>query len=198
MELTEFLTLLAQALLVIALPVLIAAGIQWLRLQAQRLGDERLATAERIISTAVAVAEQTGVLENLASEEKRQKAISIAEDWLAERGIQMDLNDLANVVEAEVVRQFKEPTTTQEDTPAARQELLEKAVESAVLAAEQSGLAGLIENVGREKKAYALKMVNDYLSQYGVTVPEDLISGLIEATLLRFKLAARGQLPSES
>jgi hypothetical protein len=197
MELTEFLTLLAQALLVIALPVLIAAGIQWLRLQAQRLGDERLATAERIISTAVAVAEQTGVLENLAGEEKRQKAIAIAEDWLADRGIQMDLNDLASVVEAEVVRQFQNPSAPA-DTPAARQELLEKAVESAVLAAEQSGLAGLIENVGREKKAYALKMVNDYLSQYGVAVPEDLISGLIEATLLRYKLAARGQLPPES
>jgi hypothetical protein len=197
MELTEFLTLLAQALLIIALPVLIAAGIQWLRLQAQRLGDERLATAERIISTAVAVAEQTGVLENLAGEEKRQKAISIAEDWLADRGIQMDLNDLANVVEAEVARQFQNPSAPA-DTPTARQELLEKAVESAVLAAEQSGLAGLIENVGREKKAYALKMVNDYLSQYGVTVPEDLISGLIEATLLRYKLAARGQLPPES
>jgi hypothetical protein len=197
MELTEFLTLLAQALLVIALPVLIAAGVQWLRLQAQRLGDERLATAERIISTAVAVAEQTGVLENLAGEEKRQKAIAIAEDWLADRGIQMDLNDLASVVEAEVVRQFQNPSAPA-DTPAARQELLEKAVESAVLAAEQSGLAGLIENVGREKKAYALKMVNDYLSQYGVAVPEDLISGLIEATLLRYKLAARGQLPPES
>jgi hypothetical protein len=194
MELTEFLTLLAQALLVIALPVLIAAGIQWLRLQAQRLGDERLATAERIISTAVAVAEQTGVLENLAGEEKRQKAIAIAEDWLADRGIQMDLNDLASVVEAEVVRQFQNPSAPA-DTPAARQE---KAVESAVLAAEQSGLAGLIENVGREKKTYALKMVNDYLSQYGVTVPEDLVSGLIEATLLRYKLAARGQLPPES
>jgi hypothetical protein len=197
MELTEFLTLLAEALLVIALPILIAAGVQWLRLQAQRLGDERLATVERIVSTAVAVAEQTGVLKNLAGPEKKEQAISIAEDWLAQRGIQMDLNDLANVVEAEVARQFQNPSAPA-DTPAARQELIEKAVESAVLAAEQSGLAGLIENVGREKKEYALKMVNDYLSQYDVTVPEDLVSGLIEATLLRYKLAARGQLPPES
>lgn len=197
MELTEFLSLLAQALLVIALPVLIAAGVQWLRLQAQRLGDERLEMVERIVSTAVAVAEQTGVLENLASSEKRERAIAIAEEWLAERNINVELDDLANVVEAEVARQFRDPTEP-EDTPAARQELIEKAVEAAVLAAEQSGLAGLIENIGSEKKAYALKMVNDYLAEYDIAVPEDLAGGLIEAVLLRFKLAARGQLPSES
>ena len=65
-----------------------------------------------------------------------------------------------------------------------------------MLAAEQAGLAGMIENVGRRKKAHALKVAAQYLDELGVEMPAELASNLIEAQVLRFRLAVRGQLPT--
>jgi hypothetical protein len=65
-----------------------------------------------------------------------------------------------------------------------------------VLAAEQSGLKGLIENVGAEKKAYAIRLATQLLEDAGIHVDEELLGGLIESQLLRLVLAARGQLPA--
>ncbi len=194
MELTNFLSLLAQSLLVIALPFVIAAAVQTIRVQSQRLGDERLETLKSIVQTAVQVAEQTGIVEGLTGAQKRDRAVQVAQNFLHRRGINVDLGQIVSLIEAEVLTQFNNPAMPA-DTPEARQALIDRAIESAVLAAEQSGLQGLIQNTGAEKKAYALRLAADYLRQHGITIPDQLASGLIEAQLLRFILAARGQLP---
>jgi hypothetical protein len=198
MELRDFLSLFAEALLIIALPIIIAAAIQHLRLTTQRLragmSEENQQAIEQAVRIAVRAAEQLGLLDQLAGPEKRKRAIEIAQAFLQERGIRLDLDKIASLIEAEVLSQFNNPDTLA-DTAQARQALIDKAVEAAVLAAEQSGMSGLIRNIGIEKKAYALQMATQYLRQHGITVDTGLLGGLIEAQLLRLMLAARGELP---
>lgn len=196
-RIVEFLTLLAQGLLVIALPILIAAGVQAVRVQSRRLGQERLDTILTGVRMAVAVAERAGLVDKLTGPEKRAEALRLADAFLRKRGIRLDLEELVNLVEAEVILQFRNPQPPQ-DTPENRQALIDKAIEAAVLAAEQAGLAGLIENIGRRKKAHAMTIVAQYLDQAGVEIPAELASSLIEAQLLRFKLAASGRLPAST
>jgi hypothetical protein len=198
MELNDFLSMLSQALLIIALPIIIAAAVQTFRVQTQKLkdniGEDRFNALKSIVQTAVQVAEQTGVLEKLTGSEKRAQAIDFVQSWLKEHNVNIDVDQIASLVEAEVLTQFQNPTAPV-NTAQGRQELIDKAVESAVLAAEQSGLKGLIQNQSAEKKAYAMQLTREYLSQHGITIPDTLTSGMIEATLLRFTLAARGQMP---
>lgn len=197
MELADFLSLFAQLLLIIALPIIIAAAVQFIRVQAQRLGEDRLNAAKSIVRTAVRVAEQTSLAEGLTGPEKRERAIQVAQSFLRRQGIALDLKQLVSLIEAEVLEQFSNPTMPA-DTAEARQALIDKAVEAAVLAAEQSGLKGLIPNHGPDKKAYAMAMVAEYLNQHGISLPDSLLSGLIEAQILRFTMAARGQLGASS
>ncbi len=200
MQFNDFLSFVAQALLIIALPIVIAAAVQTFRVQTQRLrdnmGEERFNALKSIVQTAVHLAEQSGIVEQLTGPEKREKAIQFVESFLAQRGIKIDVDQIADLIESEVHAQIAKPTPP-EDTAEARQALIDRAIESAVLAAEQSGLSGIIQNVGAEKKAYAMQFVRDYLAQHGIQVPDALASGLIEAQLLRFTLAARGQLPPQ-
>lgn len=196
-ELSEFLSLLAQGLLVIALPILIAAGVQALRIQAQKLGDDRLSTIMTAVRMAVALAEQTGLDEALNGPEKRAAALRTADAFLRRRGITLDLEELADLIESEVLLQFNNPTVL-EDTPQTRQSLIQNAIEAAVLAAEQAGLAGFIENIGIKKKAHAQQVAAQYLDEVGIDLPDELTSSLIEAQVLRFKLGVRGQLPGST
>lgn len=195
-QLTDFLSLLAQGLLIIALPIVIAAGFQHLRVMTNRLkadmSQERQEAIDRAVRIGVQFAERVGLLERLIGPEKRKRAIEIAEGFLAERGVKIDLQTLATLVEAEVQRQFHSPTPPV-DAAQARQALIDSAVQAAVQAAEQSGLSGLIKNIGTEKKVYAMQMAAQYLKQHNITVDEKLMSGLIEAQLLGAMLAARAQ-----
>lgn len=192
MQINDFLSLVAQGLLIIALPIVIAAAIQTFRVQSQKLGGEKMAALRSVAETAVKVAEQTGLKDQLLGPEKRDMAIRIAEDFLKSRGINMDLDKIVAAVEAEVHTQFRDPTTSPTSS-LSKQELIDRAVETAVLAAEQSGLQGTIQNIGPEKKMYAMQMAAKYLEQHGIQIPEDLAGGLIEAQLLRFRMQARGQ-----
>jgi hypothetical protein len=198
MELNDFLSMLSQALLIIALPIIIAAAIQTFRVQTQKLkdniGEDRFNALKNIVQTAVQVAEQTGILDKLTGPEKRAQAVDFVQSWLRDHNVNIDVDQIASLVEAEVLNQFQNPTAPV-DTAQGRQELIDKAVESAVLAAEQSGLKGIIQNASAEKKAYAMNMAKEYMSQHGITIPDTLVDGMIEATLLRYTLAARGQLP---
>ena len=73
-----------------------------------------------------------------------------------------------------------------------RSQLLERAVQVAVLAAEQSGLkqiaADAAVSVALSKKDYALDMAQRYLSEHGVKIDEELVDGLIEAQIMKFKM----------
>ena len=76
------------------------------------------------------------------------------------------------------------------------------AIETAVRAAEQSGIAGLIAQEADEKKQYAITVATRFLEQFNVTVDLDLLADLIEAEVGRahdvFKreLAAPDGLPT--
>lgn len=197
-EFRDFLSLVSEGLLVVALPIVIAAAVQHYRVMtgrlADKLGEDKWAAIQRAITTGVQVAEQTGLYEKLGGPEKKKRAIQIAQSFLEERGITLDVEKVASLVEAEVLEQFSNPSVPA-DSPGERQMLIDKAVESAVLAAEQSGVKGLIENTSDSKRAYALNMANQYLNTHGIVLDEELVAGLLEAQLLRLVLAARGELP---
>lgn len=190
-----FLSLLAQGLLVITLPIVIAAAVQHFRAMSQKIysgiDEIRAQAIQQAIRVAVQAAEQSGVLDGLIGEEKRKRAIQIAQSFLKERGVSLDLDKIVSLIEAEVLQQFNNPNLPA-DTVEARQALIDRAVEAAVLAAEHSGLKGHIQNVGAEKKAYALNLARKYLAAHGMTLDDELLDGLMEAQLLRLALAARG------
>lgn len=193
---SDFLSYLAQGLLIIALPIVIAAAIQHLRVMTNRLkadmSQERQETIDWAVRVGVQFAERVGLIEKLISSEKRKRAIEVAQKFLADRGVTIDLDSLITLIEAEVQRQFHSPTPPV-DAAQARQALIDSAVQSAIQAAEQSGLSGLIGNIGAEKKAYAMQMAAQYLKQHNITFNEQLVSGLIEAQLLGAMLVARAQ-----
>jgi len=197
-EARDFLSILSEGLLIVALPIVIAAAIQHYRVMtgrlADKLGEDKWAAIQRAITTGVQVAEQTGLYERLGGPEKKQRAIEIAQSFLVERGINLDVEKVASLVEAEVLEQFSNPSVPA-DSPGERQMLIDKAIESAVLAAEQSGVKGLIASDSASKRAFALNMARQYLNMHGIVLDDALIGGLLEAQLLRLVLAARGELP---
>ena len=65
----------------------------------------------------------------------------------------------------------------------ARWAAIANAVKFAVYAAEQSGLAGHIENVGVAKKQLAIQVAERFLHERGVTLDLERLSDLIEAEL---------------
>jgi hypothetical protein len=194
MQLNDFLALIAEALLIIALPVVIAAAVQHYRVMTQRLktnmGDEQFDALQRALAMAATVAQQSGLL----GPEARAQAIKFAQDFLNERGVKIDVDKLASLVEGEIAKQVANPQAPA-DTPMARQALLQSAIEAAVLAAEKSGLSGLIANTAVDKKNYAVQMARQYLQLHGIPANDQLISGLIEAQLLRMYLMSQGQTP---
>ena len=195
-QLRDFLSLAAQGLLVIALPIVIAAAVQHYRVMTKQLrekiGEEHYDAIQRAISMAATLAQQTGLTNGLIGPQQRQKAIKFAQDYLDQRGVHVDVSKIASLVEAELDKQIAAPTSPA-DSALARQSLLQSAIESSVLAAEQSGLTGQILNTAVDKKAYAMQMARQYLQMHGLQVNDALISGLIEAQLLRMYMASQNQ-----
>jgi hypothetical protein len=191
--LNQTLLTLVELLLIVTLPLIALAALQNLRLNSARLKSEtrdgERKTIAEIVKTAVAAAEQTGVLENLVGPEKKAHALEVAEGYLREQGIDIDLKQLSDYIEAEVLTQARSGGAASPATPADQQVLVNNAVETAVLAAEQSGLKGLIQNI-------AIELATQFLEANGVKVDAELLDGLIEGQLMRLFLAARGQLPS--
>jgi len=58
--------------------------------------------------------------------------------------------------------------------------LITSVVDAAVVAAEQSGLAGYIKDLGSEKRDYALNYAQKFLAQYKITVDTQVLYKLIE------------------
>jgi hypothetical protein len=61
--------------------------------------------------------------------------------------------------------------------------LLSAIASMAVTAAQQSGLAGLIENIGTVKKQYAIQIVQSYLDSKGIDMDVSVIEAAIEAAV---------------
>lgn len=65
--------------------------------------------------------------------------LDVVQDYFNGLGVKVDVKAIANVVESEVIKQFNN-SVPMVDSPVTRAALLDKAIESAVLAVEQSGL----------------------------------------------------------
>jgi hypothetical protein len=198
----SFLSTLAQGLLVAAIPILIAAAAYWLKQKGDeiksKLTQEQLTTLESVGAIAVRAAEQAGLSKQvMGGAAKKDYALKVAQDYLNRIGVKMDVATVASVVEAEVLKQFNSAAPPA-DTPATRAALIDKAVESAVLAAEQSGLKAVAVNaavsagtsIAEQKKQYALSLAKKYLEDHGLRVDMSMVDGLIEAQIMRFKIQA--------
>ena len=194
----SFIGLLAAGLLTVALPFVVASIASWLRARSQelsqRLNNQQLQMVQAVAELVVRAAEQNGNNGVLVSgPEKKKFAIDMARGYFRNLGIKMDAASIAGLIESEVMRQFRNSSGSS-DSAQVRSDLLARAVHTAVLAAEQSGIkrraleAGL--NLAEEKKTYAVNLAADYLAQHGIRVPPDLIDGMIEAQLIRFRIEA--------
>jgi hypothetical protein len=196
MELTNFLAMFAQSLLIIAIPIIVAGAFVWVRQKAaeikQNLSKEQLSMIEKGVQIAVKAAEQTGFSGVLKSgREKKAYAIDAVQRYLDRSGVAIDVEEIATLIEAEVHSQFSNYAPPV-DSPETRSALIDKAVEAAVLAAEHSGLKKVtIETatgVAISKKDYALDLAEKYLKEHGLKVDSSLIDGLIEAQIMKLKL----------
>ena len=81
----------------------VAYGIAWVK---GKIGETRWKAVEEAVHFAVLAAEQTGLKEKWlkAGAEKKALAIEIAQAFLTTRGIQIDLEQLSALIEAEVMR----------------------------------------------------------------------------------------------
>ncbi len=192
MELSSFLSILASGVFLIALPIVIAALFQWLRQKNAEFRSHLTAQQQQFIDAGVGVAvraaEQMGLSQQIAGGGQGKKAFALktAQDYLNRLGVQIDVNELATLVEAEVRKQFSNAAPVV-DNAAMRSALLDKAVETAVLAADQSGLTAVIQNVGAQKKRYAMDMAGRYLAEHGLKVDPMVLDGLIEAQIRRLR-----------
>lgn len=199
-ELRQFLGLFANALLLIALPILIGYVVWWLRARVnelkQGLSSDQLEIIESVGALAVHAAEQAGLAGALGGgAAKKDYAIESAQRYFDQLGIKIDVESIAALVEAEVIRSFNS-SAPPADTPEARAELIDNAVQAAVLAAEQTGLQKVALQAGADlaaqKKDFALQLAQAYLKEHGVKVDLGLVDGLIEAQIMRFKMEAAG------
>ncbi|MBC8332002.1 MAG: hypothetical protein H8E28_08485 [Anaerolineae bacterium] len=195
---TNFLTILAQALLVIAIPILVAAAFQWTRERAamikQNLSNEQLSLIEKGVTLAVKAAEQAGFSGILkGGSEKKQYAIDAVQRYLDRAGVEIDVDEIATLIESEVNSQFSNYAPPV-DTPETRSALIDKAVETAVLAAEQSGAKkaaiDIATGAALSKKDYATSVATKYLAEHGLKVDASLVDGMIEAQIMKLKLKA--------
>jgi hypothetical protein len=192
-QLNQFLALLAQGLLIIALPILIAFLFQWLRQRGaefrSRLTADQQKFIDNAVSFAVRAAEQSGLARQLqgGGAAKKQYAIKAAQDYLNRLNVKLDVNTIATLVEGEVHKQFSNAAPPVDD-PKARSELLDKAVQTAVLSAEQSGLTGVVQNVAQQKKKAALDFAFKYLAEHGLRVDPNVVDSLIEAQVRQLKM----------
>lgn len=74
-------------------------------------------------------------------------------------------------------------TKAQASIPAEQLAFASSLAKEFVKAAEQSGLAGLIADEGREKKAFVISKMEAVLEQKGIKIDMDVISALVESAV---------------
>lgn len=108
MDWSKLLSDVLQAVLVLVLPALIGAGVSWLKLKwtvyRDGKGGEWAWALEQAAEIAVRAAEQSKLAGLI--KDKKTYAITIAEKYLGERGLAIDLDVLDAAIEAEVQRRF--------------------------------------------------------------------------------------------
>jgi len=124
MDWGELIQVILETVLALLLPILIGCAVTWLRARQKEimagLTDSQRWMLTEAVEVAVKAAEQSGLaghIENLAGEKKRF-AIDAAERYLLSAGLgSVDLGVLADMIEAEVYRQFHTPDTLTEILP---------------------------------------------------------------------------------
>lgn len=196
--LTDFLATLAVGLLVLAIPILVAAAFQWVRQRSaeirQNMDKDRLELIEKGVRMAVKAAEQVGLAGKLKTgREKLDFAVDAVQRYLDRANIPIEVEEIVTLIEAEVNAQFSNYAPPI-DTPETRSALIDKAIETAVLAAEQTGAKKfaieVAEKVALSKKDYAVDLAQKYLTEHGIKVDAELIDGLIEGQIMKFKMQA--------
>jgi hypothetical protein len=198
--LTDFLSPIVQGLLTLAIPILVAVAVPWLLGKAkeikQNMSAEQAAMFEQGVQIAVRAAEQAGISGQIANtgRQKKEYAINAAQNYLNRLGLKVNVDELATLLESEVHKQFTNPQPLV-DNPETRSALIDKAIETAVLAAQQGSVQNLIADLTtglvESKKQYAVDFTAKYLEQHGITLPPELVSGLIDAQIMRIKLQAQ-------
>lgn len=104
----EFWSSILQSVLVAVLPVLATALTAWLIQKAREVGKNINADTMTWIrwaaSTAVTAAEQAGAAKLIT--DKKEYALTLAEEYLAKQGIKVDLSLLSGIIEAAVMTEI--------------------------------------------------------------------------------------------
>ena len=197
---TGFLGLLATGLLAAAIPVGVAYTTSWLRVRSreikQGLSRDQLEILQTVGTLVVRAAEQKGVSGGLQDgTAKMNYATGLAQEYLHRFGLNVDAKSVVGIIESEVLRQFS-GTDNEVDMSRTRSDLIHQAVRVAVLAAEQSAIKRRAVDDGldlaEQKKSYALTLASMYIAEYGLTVAPQVVDGMIEAQLTRFRMQAAG------
>ena len=119
MEANEILSAVVQALLEFLLPIaavaIISAIVSWAKLlwtKAKSWNPDATYLLEEAAKVAVTAAEQAGAAYLI--NDKKAYAMDIAERWLAEHGIHLDIELIDAAVEAAVYRQFNSEKPAEE------------------------------------------------------------------------------------
>lgn len=112
-EIGTFITLLLQAVITAAVPILMAMLWKWIKAKMTQLttnfSSECRCAIETAIEIAVRAAEQSGLMAKMKGEyfDKKAYAMDVAQNYLAELGWgTIDTTLLADLIEAEVIRSF--------------------------------------------------------------------------------------------
>ena len=112
MDWNEILEMVLKLIISVALPVLLKLLFDWIKVQKGKLEQSLDAETRYIVQEAVRIAvlaaEQSGLAGLIGKEYKGKKeyAIALAENWLLEYGVTIDLNVLAGMIEAAVMEEF--------------------------------------------------------------------------------------------
>lgn len=107
----QFVATLAQAILMLLLPVLVGAGVRWVlamtKAEIARLDNQTLSTITWLATVAVQAAEQAKVAGYIA--DKKAYAIDFCQKWLKRNNLNIDLSLISSAIEAAVLEQFNKP-----------------------------------------------------------------------------------------
>lgn len=193
----ELLSLVIQMILLISVPVLLVIAVPWFTQRVneikQRLSFEQLEILEKGVGIAVRAAEQAGLSGQIAATgtEKKAYAIQAAQAYIRRTGLKIDVSEIVGFLEAEVHRQFNDPASL-ENGCGTRSQLIDKAIETAVLASQNGSINELLSelNLGlpESKRLYAIEFTKKYLKQHGIDLDTSLIDGLLDAYMIRLRL----------
>ena len=105
--------LVLQALIVVSTIVIAAIGNQVRKVTATQSNDARVDFINKVVEVGVQAAEQA--LGTADGQAKKEFAINFAEQWLAQHGVNVELDTLDAAIEAAVMREFNYPANV---TPA--------------------------------------------------------------------------------